>query len=247
MLAHFQKIEWGNSLACQYIIRSIVAEDKPRNHFPRRHFNGEHMFEDNFSYGAVVFHFGEFLPLVDKYKAIVVETTVLEIVLQEQFHLHALVLHNACLDESRAQLLYVSRVMSAVIMKLLHHSIRVGGITVIFAFVRGQCFVVRVMKWHVAGTATDELCFLHGGLARFVPVGVAGVVKAHDVIEVEHVPTLVQHVNGKDNPYAVGQIFKRVEQPLLFRRDRLAVNEQQTLFRKIVLKLQNQVVVCYVM
>ena len=104
-------------------------------------------------------------------------------------------------------------------MKLLHHPIRVGGITVILALVRGQCFVAWVTKRHVAGTATDELCFLHGGLASFVPVGVAGVVKAHDVIEVEHVPTLVQHVNGKDNPYAVGRIFKRVEQPLLFRSD----------------------------
>jgi hypothetical protein len=127
-------------------------------------------------------------------------------------------------------------------MQFFQHAQFVAYVAVKFA--AEAVTVSRQDKRKISRAASNQLRFRDRRVADFLPTGIAGFVTADDVKEVEHVPTFVEFLDGKNCPDAIVSIFERVQQKLVLLFLAFLVDRQAEIFVKLSFEPFHELAIC---
>ena len=165
----------------------------------------------------ILFHW-----LVGIDQPIFIKLCFLERLFEFEFPCDFILVHDALLDQRGANFGNVAGIIDAVIMQFFDHAQFVVKVTVEFAaeavrpFDGAQGKVFRKHKGEITSAAPDQLRFRQGGCADFCPACIARLITADNIKQVQHIPTLIEFLDGENGAYAVVPIFQRVDENLIF-------------------------------
>ena len=106
--------------------------------------------------------------------------------------------HNTSLYKGVAQLLDIAWIMSTMIMQFFYYATRISNITIVLTLIYRQRIIRGVSERHVTSTSSYKLSFLHSCFSRFASVSITSIIKSYYIIEIQYIPSFIQHINGKN-------------------------------------------------